>query len=63
MERKFDFVEVTLDGDYDMVKEVYRLHKEQAKKILSLVGIHDINQSNKLKDSLNWNKTLILKVE
>ena len=37
--------------------------EEQAKKILSLVGIHDINQSNKLKDSLNWNKTLILKVE
>jgi RimJ/RimL family protein N-acetyltransferase len=36
MERKFDFVEVTLDGDYDMVKEVYRLHKEQAKKIFDL---------------------------
>lgn len=36
MERKFDFVEVTLDGDYNMVKEVYRLHKEQAKKIFDL---------------------------
>ena len=33
MEPKYDFVEVTLDGDYEMVKEVYRLHKEQAKKI------------------------------
>ena len=36
MERKFDFVEVTLDGDYNMIKEVYRLHKEQARKIFDL---------------------------
>jgi RimJ/RimL family protein N-acetyltransferase len=35
MERKFDFVEVTLDS-YDMVKEVYRLHKEQSNKIFDL---------------------------
>lgn len=35
--RKYDFVEVTLEPeDYDKVKEVYRLHKEQANKIFSL---------------------------
>ena len=33
MEQKFEFVEVTLEPeDYDKVKEVYRLHKEQASK-------------------------------
>jgi len=37
MERKFDFVEVTLDAkDYDKIKEVYRLHKEQANKLFDL---------------------------
>ena len=37
MEQKFDFVEVTLKPeDYDKVKEVYRLHKEQARKIFDL---------------------------
>lgn len=37
MERKFDFVSVTLEPkDYDKVKEVYRLHKEQANKIFDL---------------------------
>ena len=36
MERKFDFVEVTLESDYNMIREVYRLHKEQAKKIFDL---------------------------
>lgn len=35
--RKYDFVEVTLEpDDYEKVKEVYRLHKEQANKIFSL---------------------------
>ena len=35
--RKFDFVEVTLEPeDYNKVKEVYRLHKEQASKIFDL---------------------------
>lgn len=35
--RKYDFVEVTLEPeDYEKVKEVYRLHKEQANKIFSL---------------------------
>lgn len=36
MERKFDFVEVTLDSDYNLIKEVYRLHKEQSYKLFDL---------------------------
>lgn len=37
--RKYDFVEVTLEPeDYDKVKEVYRLHKEQASKIFNLAS-------------------------
>ena len=37
--RKYDFVEVTLEPeDYDKVKEVYRLHKEQANKIFNLAS-------------------------
>ena len=36
MEPKFDFVEVTLDGDYNRIKEVYRLYKEQSRKIFDL---------------------------
>lgn len=39
MEQKFDFVEVTLEPeDYDKVKEIYRLHKEQANKIFDLAS-------------------------
>lgn len=39
MEQKFDFIKVTLDPeDYDKVKEVYRLHKEQAYKIFDLAS-------------------------
>lgn len=37
MERKFDFISVTLDAkDYEKVKEVYRLHKEQSNKLFDL---------------------------
>jgi RimJ/RimL family protein N-acetyltransferase len=37
MEQKYDFVEVTLEPNhYELVKEVYRLHKEQANKIFDL---------------------------
>ena len=37
MEQKYDFVEVTLEpNNYELVKEVYRLHKEQANKIFDL---------------------------
>ena len=39
MEQKFDFIEVTLEPkDYDKVKEVYRLHKEQSNKVFSLAS-------------------------
>ena len=38
MEQKYDFVEVTLDTDYDMIKEVYRLHKEQANKLFDITS-------------------------
>lgn len=35
--RKYDFVEVTLEpDDYEKVKEVYRLHKEQMYKLFDL---------------------------
>lgn len=37
MERKYDFIEVTLDNDnYKFIKEIYRLYKEQANKIFDL---------------------------
>lgn len=37
MKQKYDFVEVTLEpSKYESVKEVYRLHKEQARKIFDL---------------------------
>jgi len=37
--RKYDFVEVTLEpDDYEKVKEVYRLHKEQASKVFNLAS-------------------------
>lgn len=43
MERKFDFITVTLGPDnFDMVKEIYRLHKEQRSKLFDLAcGIKD----------------------
>lgn len=37
MEPKYDFVEVTLEpSHYELVKEIYRLHKEQASKLFDL---------------------------
>ena len=37
MKQKFDFVKVTLEPeDYELVKEIYRLHKEQANKLFDL---------------------------
>ena len=45
MEPKFDFVEVTLEPeDYEKVKEVYRLHKEQANKIFNLASGIDTDE-------------------
>jgi RimJ/RimL family protein N-acetyltransferase len=37
--KRYDFVEVTLSADdYEKVKEVYRLHKEQANKVFHLAS-------------------------
>ena len=60
MERKFDFVEVTLDS-YDMVKEVYRLHKEQSNKIFDLAcGIStDEDIMDYVKDKISSDITLL----
>lgn len=60
--RKYGFIEVTLEPeDYDKVKEVYRLHKEQAKRIFSLTsGIstdEDIMQC--IKDNIEDNIVLL----
>lgn len=39
MELKFDFIQVTLDPDnYKYIKEIYRLHKEQANKVFNLAS-------------------------
>lgn len=47
MERKFDLIEVTLEPEnYEMVKEVYRLHKEQIHKLFDLTS--KINTDEKL---------------
>lgn len=39
------------------------LDQQIAEKMLRLIGIYDINQINKITDSLNWNKTMIVEVE
>ena len=60
--RKYDFVEVTLEpDDYEKVKEVYRLHKEQASKIFSLSsGIStDEDIMEIVKDSIRDNIVLL----
>lgn len=61
MEQKFDFVEVTLDSDYDLVREVYRLHKEQAKKIFDLsCGIStDEDIMDYIKSQIEYNEVLL----
>ena len=61
MEQKFDFVEVTLDSDYDLVREVYRLHKEQAKKIFDLsCGIStDEEIMDYIKGQIEYNEVLL----
>ena len=62
MERKFDFVEVTLEPEkYDMIKEVYRLHKEQANKLFDLSCKIDTNEKimNMLKDRIEYDIVLL----
>lgn len=45
MEQKYDFVEVTLaPEDYDKIREVYRLHKEQSNKVFNLASGIDTNE-------------------
>jgi len=50
MERKFDFVEVTLDTDYNIIREIYRLHKEQANRLFDLSC--KINTDEKIMDTI-----------
>ena len=62
--RKFDFEEVTLEPeDYEKVKEVYRLHKEQAKRIFSLSsGIEsDKDIMECIRDNIRDNIVLLAK--
>lgn len=60
--RKYDFVEVTLEpDDYDKVKEVYRLHKEQANRIFSLTSgiISDEDIMECIRDNIRDNIVLL----
>ena len=62
MEQKFDFVEVTLDpSDYERVKEVYRLHKEQAHKLFDLTSGISTNDDimDYIKDKIEYNVVLL----
>lgn len=61
MEPKFDFVEVTLESGYEMIKEVYRLHKEQARKIFDLsCGIStDEDIMDYVKDKVEYDLVLL----
>jgi RimJ/RimL family protein N-acetyltransferase len=62
MEPKFDFVEVTLkQEDYNKVKEVYRLHKEQSRKIFDLsCGISTDEQiMDYIKDKVEYELVLL----
>lgn len=55
MEQKYDFVEVTLEPNhYELVKELYRLHKEQSNKIFDLSCGIDTDE-----DILNYIRTKI----
>lgn len=61
-ERKYSFVEVTLDPeDYDKIKEVYRLHKEQATRLFGLSsGVRtDEDIMDIVKDAVENNITLL----
>ena len=61
MEPKFDFVEVTLESGYEMIKEIYRLHKEQARKIFDLsCGIStDEDIMDYVKDKVEYDVVLL----
>lgn len=61
MEQKFDFVEVTLDSDYNLIKEVYRLHKEQSYKLfdLSCKISSDEDIMDLIKDRIQYDEVLL----
>lgn len=61
-QRKFDFVKVTLEpDDYDKVKEVYRLHKEQFNKLFDLSSWvkTDDDLINMIKDRIEYDEVLL----
>lgn len=61
-QRKFDFVKVTLEpDDYDKVKEVYRLHKEQFNKLFDLSSWvkSDDDLINMIKDRIEYDEVLL----
>lgn len=61
MEQKFDFVEVTLESDYNLIKEVYRLHKEQSYKLfdLSCKITSDEDIMDLIKDRIEYDEVLL----
>lgn len=61
-QRKFDFVKVTLEPeDYDKIKEIYRLHKEQGSKLfdLSCWVKSDDDLINMIKDRIEYDEVLL----
>ena len=63
MEQKYDFVEVTLEPNhYELVKEIYRLHKEQANKLFDLSSGIDTDEDilDMINDSISNNIVLIV---
>lgn len=63
--RKYDFVRVTLEPeDYEKVKEVYRLHKEQSRILFSLSsGISSDEDIMKLIKDVVANEIVILAID
>lgn len=63
MEQKYDFVEVTLEPNhYELVKEIYRLHKEQANKLFDLSSGIDTDEDilDMINDNISNNVVLIV---
>lgn len=62
VQRKFDFVKVTLEpDDYEKIKEVYRLHKEQKYKLFDLSSWvkTDDDLINMIKDRIEYDEVLL----
>lgn len=61
-QRKFDFVKVSLEPeDYDKIKEVYRLHKEQCSKLFDLSSWvkSDEDIMNMIKDRIEYDEVIL----